>query len=76
MKGRMWLKSSSSSIRALPAFFRHAVEIGIEVDIFPHGEILIEAEFLAHIGEMLLDRGRLAADVESGDPWPSRSSGP
>ncbi len=49
----------------LPALAAHAVEVGIKVDIFADGEILVQAEFLAHVGEMILDPCGIPGNVKA-----------
>ncbi len=47
---------------------RHAVDVGVEVDVLHHGQIGIEAEALAHVADLFLDRLGLAHRVPPHDP--------
>ena len=50
------------------ALARHAVDVGVEIDVLHHGEVRIEAEALAHVADVFLDRLGLAHDMAAGDP--------
>ena len=45
----------------------HAVEVGVEREVLRDREILVEAEFLRHVGEEVLHVLRRAEDVEPAD---------
>ena len=50
---------------ALPAFCsRHAMEIGIEIEVFLHRQVFIEAKALGHVTDAALQGCRLGARVE------------
>jgi len=43
------------ALRGLRAL--EAIDAGVEVEVFLHGEVFVEAELLAHVADMLLDLG-------------------
>ncbi len=49
-------------------FLRHAVDVGVEVDVLHHGQVGIEAEALAHVADLFLDRLGLPDRVPPHDP--------
>ena len=67
-KGVRLLKASSRSIFSRRPSPRHAVDVGVEIDVLHHRQVGVEAEPLAHVADVLLDPLGLADDVEAGDP--------
>ena len=63
LNGVRLLKASSRSICSCAAVSRHAVDVGVEVDVLHHGQVGVEAEALAHVADLLLDRLGLADHV-------------
>jgi hypothetical protein len=55
-------------VEFFPAVLRDPVKVGMEVEIFGDGEILIEAELLGHVSQMALEGGGFGGGVESQDP--------
>ncbi len=51
---------------------RHAVEVGVEVDVLHDGQVGVEPEPLAHVGDVVLDGFGLPDDVPAGDPGVAR----
>ena len=49
------------------------VEAGIEIHVFQGGEVMIEAEFLRHIANMLLDLRGICSHIIAQDMCLSRS---
>ena len=41
------------------------MEIGIEIEILLDGKILVEPEFLRHVADAVLDRLRIAGDIDA-----------
>ena len=44
-----------------------AMQIGIEIDIFLNGQVLVQTEFLRHVADSVLDLLRVGADIDAQD---------
>jgi hypothetical protein len=44
---------------------RHAVQIGVEVQIFLHAQVFVQAEALRHVADAVLHRLRVVGDVDA-----------
>ena len=55
VKGVRLEKPSSSGRRRSRSWRCHLVDVGVEGDIFRHGQIVIEAEALGHVADLLLE---------------------
>jgi hypothetical protein len=51
------------------------VQIGVEVEVFLHAQIFIEAEFLRHVANTVLDGLRLVGDLDPEDRQRSGGGG-
>ena len=52
-------------VRHRLARVRHLVDVGDEIEVLLHGEVLVEAELLRHVADLAADQRRLADDVEA-----------
>ena len=48
--------------------FRHAVDVGVEVEVLQHRQVGVETEALAHVADLLLNRFRLSYRVPPHHP--------
>ena len=53
--------SSSRAKRSRARLRRHAVKVGVEVQVFLHAQILVEAEALRHVADAILHGLRICA---------------
>ena len=58
----------SSSIRGATFRGGHLVDPGVELQVLPDGQILVEGELLGHVADVLLHPVGLGDDVEAGHP--------
>ena len=68
LKGVRLLKARRRSIFSSRSRLRDAVDIGIEMDVFHDGQIGVEAEALAHVADLRLDRLGLPPGVVADHP--------
>ena len=48
-------------------FLRHAVQVGIEVQVLLHRQVFVEAEFLRHVAQEVLHRLRMLCHIQPDD---------
>ena len=54
-------------IALLPLLDADAVHVGVEIEIFQDAQILVQAEFLRHVADAVLDLLRVGADIDAQD---------
>ena len=50
-----------------PHILRHAVQVGVEVEILLHRQVLVETELLRHVAQEILHGLRLRRHIDPGD---------